>query len=164
MKWKWVCALLVATLGAGVYAGDVMATPSSGVTTTVLARSVAGSLQVSGQQVSPQWRALVKTDGTTDLYVVDNKFAAGSSSGWHTHPGPSLILVASGQVTNYFGNDPTCTGQTYRAGQSFIDPGGATIHDVRNETGEPAETIAVQLLPKDAPRKIDEPAPGNCPF
>jgi hypothetical protein len=34
---------------------------------------------------------------------------------------------------------------------------------LRNDTGLPAETVAVQLLPKDAPRKIDVPtAPQNC--
>jgi hypothetical protein len=33
---------------------------------------------------------------------------------------------------------------------------------LRNETGAPAETIAVQLLPKDAARRIDVPDPGNC--
>ena len=28
----------------------------------------------------------------------------------------------------------------------------------------PAETIAVQLLPQGSVRRIDVPAPGNCPF
>jgi hypothetical protein len=35
---------------------------------------------------------------------------------------------------------------------------------LKNQTTAPAETVAVQLLPKDAPRRIDVPvAPGNCP-
>jgi hypothetical protein len=63
------------------------------------------------------------------------------------------------------GDDPTCTPHTYSAGQGFIDPGSGDVHILRNESGAPAETMAVQLLPKDAPRKIDiVPAPGNCPF
>jgi hypothetical protein len=66
-------------------------------------------------------------------------------------------------VTNYVGDDPSCTPHTYTAGEGFIDPGGGDVHLLRNETGAPAETIAVQLLPKDAVRRIDVPAPGNCP-
>jgi hypothetical protein len=37
------------------------------------------------------------------------------------------------------------------------------VHMLRNETNAAAETIAVQLLPKDASRRIDAPAPANCP-
>jgi hypothetical protein len=72
--------------------------------------------------------------------------------------------VVSGTVTNYRGDDPSCTPHAYTAGAGFTDPGGRDVHLLRNETGAPAETIAVQLLPKDAERRIDAPAPGNCPF
>jgi hypothetical protein len=35
---------------------------------------------------------------------------------------------------------------------------------LRNDTGDtPAETIAVQLLPKDAARRIPADAPSGCP-
>jgi hypothetical protein len=37
------------------------------------------------------------------------------------------------------------------------------VHMLRNESNAPAETIAVQLLPKDAVRRIDAPTPSNCP-
>jgi hypothetical protein len=80
------------------------------------------------------------------------------------HPGPGLILVVAGTVTNYTGDDPSCTGHPYSAGQWFIDT-GTDVHILRNEGSVRAETIAVQLLPKDATRKIDvTPGPGNCPF
>jgi len=68
-------------------------------------------------------------------------------------------------VTNYEGDDPNCTPPAYSAGDGFLDPGGGHVHQLRNETGALAETIAVQLLPKAAERRIDVPvAPGNCPF
>jgi quercetin dioxygenase-like cupin family protein len=98
------------------------------------------------------------------VYVVDNKLAPSGTTGWHKHPGPSLILVVAGTVTNYMGDDPTCTGHAYTAGTGFIDAGGNDVHTLRNEGSTTAETIAVQLLPRDAVRRIDEPAPGNCPF
>ena len=96
--------------------------------------------------------------------MVDNKLAPRGTTGWHSHPGPSLILVVAGTVTNYMGDDPTCTGHDYTAGTGFIDAGGNDVHMLRNNGSAQAETIAVQLLPKDAVRRIDEPDPGNCHF
>ena len=96
--------------------------------------------------------------------MVDNKFAPGGTTGWHSHPGPSLIFVVSGTITNYLAKDPTCTGHPYSAGSGFTDPGGASIHMLRNEGMVPAETVAVQFLPTGADRRIDEPDPGNCKF
>ena len=61
-------------------------------------------------------------------------------------------------------DDPSCMPHVYSAGSGFVDPGGDETHILRNEGSVQAETIAVQFLPKDAVRRIDEPAPGNCPF
>jgi quercetin dioxygenase-like cupin family protein len=95
---------------------------------------------------------------------VSNKFAPGGQSGWHTHPGPSLITVKAGTVTAYSGDDPSCTPHVYAAGTGFIDPGGGHVHLLRNEGSVEAETVAVQILPAGAERRIDAPIPGNCPF
>jgi len=116
-----------------------------------------------GKTLPDRWFASLKTQGRSDVYVVDNKFSPGATSGWHSHPGPSLILVVSGTVTNYTGDDPGCSPRTYSAGTGFVDPGGEDAHMLRNETADPAETIAVQLLPTGAPRKTDATAPANCP-
>jgi quercetin dioxygenase-like cupin family protein len=165
MKSRWVYALLVAVLATGVYTGNVLATPSSGVTTTILAKSLVEDFDVNAHTIPARlWRARIKTHGLSDVYVVDNKIAPRGTTGWHSHPGPSLILVVAGTVTNYMGDDPACTGHAYQAGSGFIDPGGNDVHMLRNEGSAQAETIAVQLLPKDADRKIDKPDPGNCHF
>jgi quercetin dioxygenase-like cupin family protein len=163
MKSKWICALLVAALGTAAYAGNVLATPSSGLTTTILAKSLFNDFEVNARTIPDHlWRARIRTHGQSDVYVVDNKLAPGGTTGWHSHPGPSLILVVAGTVTNYMGDDPACTGHDYSAGAGFIDPGGQDVHTLRNNGSVQAETVAVQLLPKDAVRKIDKPNPGNC--
>ena len=104
------------------------------------------------------------TTSASDVWVTRNAIAPGGQSGWHTHPGPSLILVTAGEIVAYEGDDSTCTPKHYTAGQGFIDPGGTHVHLLRNETSAPAETVAVQFLRKDAMRRDDRPAPGNCPF
>jgi hypothetical protein len=46
----------------------------------------------------------------------------------------------------------------------FVDAGGDHVHNIRTEgTGE-ARTIAVQLIPADAVRRIDAAASEHCPF
>ena len=164
MKSKWICALLVGILGTAVYSGTVLATPSAGVKTTILAKSVFEGFDINAHTVpARRWRARIKTHGLSDVYVVDNKIAPGGTTGWHSHPGPSLIQVVAGTVTNYEGDDPSCTPHVYTAGMGFVDAGGKDVHMLVNEGSVPAETIAVQLLPQDAVRRIDAPDPGNCP-
>jgi quercetin dioxygenase-like cupin family protein len=158
----------IAAVGALVAAALVVvparATPSSGVTTTILTKSLFDEIHVKARaHTADLWKAQLKTHGQSDVYVVDNKFPPGASTGWHSHPGPSLILVVTGTVTNYPGDDPSCPPHTYSAGAGFLDPGGGHVHMLRNETGAPAETIAVQLLPKDAARRIPADAPSDCP-
>lgn len=166
MKSKWILALLVGVLGSAVYAADVLATPASpppALTTTILGQSLFNSFRVDGHAFAPYWRARLETHGLSDVYVVDNKFMPGATTGFHSHPGPSLILVINGTVTNYAGDSPRCTPHSYTAGQGFIDAGGSDVHMLRDDSSLPAETIAVQFLPHAAPRKIDEPQPSNCP-
>jgi hypothetical protein len=169
MKPKWILALLAAALGVGLYTTTVHATPST-VTTTILAKSRFAAIDLKAHSIPARlWRAKIKTHGSSDVYVVDNKLAAktattpGGTTGWHSHPGPSLIQVVAGTVTNYEGDDPNCTPHVYTAGMGFVDAGGKDVHMLVNEGSVPAETIAVQLLPQDAVRRIDAPDPGNCP-
>lgn len=165
MRKKLLWALLTGVFAVAVYAGTVFATPQSGVTTSTVAKSTFDGMDLSAHaHPASVWQARLKTMGLSDFYVVDNVFAPGGTTGWHSHPGPSLIFVVSGTVTNYHGDDPTCTGQSYSAGSGFVDAGGDDVHILRNEGTVPAETVAVQLLPQGATRKIDKPDPGNCPF
>ena len=113
MKRKWVWILLVVILGAAAFAGNVLATPASGQGTTILAKATFGQLDLKAKTIPADlWQAEIKTKGPSDVYVVDNKFAVGGTTGWHSHPGPSLIFVVAGTITNYMGDDPTCTGRS----------------------------------------------------
>lgn len=168
MKSKWVCAALVAALASAVYAANVMATSPSGFTGTTLAKARYGEIFSHVRTQSPRfWNEVIKTEGASNLYVQQNTWQPGGSTGWHTHPGPSFVIVTQGSVTAYDGDDPTCTPHVYTAGtatNAFIDPGGGHVHIVRDETGAVAQAIAVQLIPADATRRQDAPDPGNCPF
>jgi quercetin dioxygenase-like cupin family protein len=163
MKAKAGVAVLAGLLALGLYAGNIFATSASGLTTSTIARSSFEPLKVSAQSdPADEWHVWMKTHGVSDFYVIDNKIAPGGTTGWHSHPGPSLIYVVSGEVTNYLGDDPACTPHVYTAGQGFVDAGGSDVHMLRNNGAVVAETVAVQFLQKGATRRIDEPNPGNC--
>ena len=110
------------------------------------------------------WLSLQKTEGSSDLYVQQNTWQPRGSTGWHTHPGHSMIIVTKGTVTTYEGDDPDCMPHVYKQGMTFVDPGGEHVHIIRNESDSPAQTIAVQLTPAGTARRIDVATPGNCPF
>ena len=94
--------------------------------------------------------------------MVGNTFAAnGGTSGWHSHPGPSLIFVTAGTVTTYMSDGHHCMQQDYTVGQGFVDPGGAgNMHMIKNNGSVEAKTVAMQLVPAGAARRIDADNPA----
>ena len=86
----------------------------------------------------------MKTTGATDIHVLSNRIAPGGSFGWHSHPGPSFVIVKSGTATVYLGADPTCKPHRFRAGSGFVDK-GLDVHVVRNEGNVDLVTVVVSL-------------------
>lgn len=156
------------------YAARLLATPAAGFVGTTIAAGRFGDINVFNSLIPPNfwkdrhhsdvWLSWQKTKGNSDVYVQSNVWQPGGSTGWHTHPGHSLIIVTAGEVTAYEGDDPKCKPTVYTVGMGFVDPGGGHVHNLRNEGAIEARTVAVQLIPADATRRVDAPDPGNCPF
>jgi quercetin dioxygenase-like cupin family protein len=151
----------VALVASALSAAPAGATSASGFTATQIAKGVYGEMDLNADK-DARWDLKLKTKADSDVYVTRNAIAAGGQSGWHTHPGPSLITVTVGEITVYEAD--LCTPRVYRAGEGSIDLGSGHVHLIRNETGSAAETVVVQIIPKDATRRIDEPVPNNCNF
>ncbi|MGQ0601185.1 MAG: cupin domain-containing protein [Anaerolineales bacterium] len=153
-----VVAILAVLVGSAVWAGTSQATPGSGVTVQLLgAGSLAYPVQVKIKDGSKN------TMKVTQIQTYKITLAPSGYTGWHQHGGPHMIVVASGSLTYYEGDDPTCTGVVYSAGSAILDPGFDT-HFVRNEGTEDVVTYVTQLLPAGGVFRIDVPAPGNCDF
>ena len=152
--------------------GKALATESEGYKSTSLAQGRFREIDVNSTfQGGPEaagdkeaWQVLQQTKGLSDVYVQSNTWAPGGSTGWHMHPGHSLIIVTAGTVTDYEGHDPECRPHVYTNGMGFVDPGGEHVHNLRNEGDVEARTIAVQFIPADAARRIDVADPGTCHF
>lgn len=156
------------------HAGKVSATTASGFVGTTVAKGTLAAFDVSNRIVLPSttgekedakvWVSKQKTNKPSDLYVQSNVWQPGGTTGWHSHPGHSLIIVTAGTITDYESDDPTCSPKVYSAGMSFVDEGGSHAHVIRNETTDVAQSIAVQLIPAGATRRIDvATVPANCP-
>jgi hypothetical protein len=168
--------LALAAIGAAFYAGTVFATGSNGYVGHTLATARYGDIfSHVNSKITGHWNELIKTEGPSDLFVQENTWDPTTcnpapctpTTGWHTHPGPSFVIVTQGTVTNYNGDDPDCTPNVYTAGtdhNAFIDPGDGSVHMIRDESGQIAKTIAVQLIPAGATRRQDIADPGNCHF
>jgi hypothetical protein len=174
VKSKWALALIVGLVGVAAYASNVRATPATpqAFSGSTLAKATFDEID-SHVVAEPGWQEKIKTHGASDLYVQQNTWDPAlcggciPSTGWHTHPGPSLITVTQGSVTVYDGDDPTCTPHVYianTANNAFVDDGGGHVHLIRNESGTVAKAIAVQLIPAGAGRRDDSPDPGTCSF
>jgi quercetin dioxygenase-like cupin family protein len=158
---------LAAILGAAftaLYVAGAFATPSSGFTSVDVSKGRFEALAVnaSGEDITG---LRLETTGESDFYVVENTVAPGGLSGWHTHPGPSLVTVKSGTASFYDSDDASCTPRVYAAGSGFIDRGNGHVHLVRNEGDVDLVLITVQLFPADAAaRRIDVEGLTNCSF
>ena len=173
MRKRLVCLVLLSLTSAATAlydSGKALATKAEGYKSTSLAVGRFGDVDVlhsfprglRAEENSGLSRP--ETEGLSDAYVQSNVWAPGGSTGWHSHPGHSLIIVTAGTVTDYEGHDPDCKPHRYKTGMGFLDPGGDHIHILRNEGDVEAKTIAVQLIPADAARRIDVVDPGNCHF
>ena len=177
-KLTWLLLLSAAIVFTALYhTTKVLATPANaGFVATTLAMGTFGEIEVFNHLalIPPDskeerhkrniWLSWQKTKGSSDLYVQSNVWQPGGSTGWHTHPGHSLIIVTEGTVTAYEGDDPDCKPHVYTRGMGFVDPGGDHVHILRNEGDVVAKTTAVQLIPAGAARRIDVADPGNCTF
>lgn len=163
-------ALTAALIGVVALGGIALATAPSGVVSTTFAVGRFTNIAANSRtDINPNpkrthfWRARIKTNGATDVYILENRIAPGGNFGWHSHPGPSLVIVKSGTLTLYKGDDPTCTPEVIQAGSGFVDDGG-DVHIVRNEGSVETVVYVTSLVPAGFERRIDQPSSGFCGF
>lgn len=159
-----LAAVTAAGCTAAAVVGTVLATPGSGAVGTVMARAwLTDEVDIKIKlRDEPE---VIHVKGTAETFMQRITFAPGGHTGWHSHPGPAIALVTSGELTLYSGDDPSCAGRTYTAGQAFVDSGQGHVHLARNlRLDQPAEVWVTYLdVPQGAVR-IDAANPGFCPF
>ena len=105
------------------------------------------------------YRVLEGEVAPVDVAVVDLTFQPGATTGWHVHPGVTLVAVKRGTVTRTLAHG--CKRERFQAGQAFVEEPNV-VHMVRNKGTVPAETIVTFVVPVGAPPLTPEPAPAGC--
>jgi quercetin dioxygenase-like cupin family protein len=167
MKRSALITLAFAAVVALLSAGSTWATPGMGVTATLLQRAT----------TDDRIKFKTKRGESSDLLVQHVALQPGGFSGWHSHPGPKLGAVKSGEIAYYtVASDhergdqhgrrgtPHCTVQFFYAGDAFVVEAHKP-HYIRNEGAVVYEDYSTFVLPVGVPARTDEPAPAasNCP-
>jgi quercetin dioxygenase-like cupin family protein len=105
--------------------------------------TLAGSTSLNVLSVDAFTRAIDQAHGTNGI-LQHGRFAPGQSTGWHTHPGPNIVFVASGSFTLI---DEHCIETRYGPGQGFAT--GLDTHEAIAGS-EGADYYGVYFLPADA--------------
>jgi quercetin dioxygenase-like cupin family protein len=134
---------------------------SMALTGVAVATGPTGSVvaEVIGAGSMPTGVGFAATPGTNTI-VADFTFGPNSSTGWHTHPGKTLVTVKSGTFTVYHARD--CAPNVYGPGDAFVEL-PSTVHVGRNETAGTVELGVVFFgVPIGASPRVDQPQPGGC--
>jgi hypothetical protein len=177
-----ILAILALSGAAVIAVGVALGTPGQGVTPGPFhARGSAPSLRINDESM----RLSLKAKSPLDVQVVSATIAPNGFTGWHTHNGPSIAIVKSGQLTAYVpassrrgdddddddngGRGPACEVSVYNAGTAFVHPKGP--HNYKN-TARAADGTAVAtefyifyfLPPGTSPAPDNTtPVPAGCP-
>ena len=100
----------------------------------------------------------LEADRKIDVAVVRVTYPTGSTSGWHRHPGPTVVTVVEGTFT--FVSDD-CRRRRLAPGDTFVENGGVReVGRLNNWSGAPGEIVVTFFAPQGAdPLTIPAPAP-----
>lgn len=145
----------------GVLAGTTaaVATPPSGLTSQLLAR---GSWDRQDRRDFIE-SLEEKRKVASDVATVQATLALGGTTGWHAHPGPSVVVLKSGTltITEATGRGCGISEVTAATGPKvFFHP--EEVHKFDNTGGTIAELYITYFVPTAVPLLIDAPAPAPC--
>ncbi len=131
-----------------------------------LALGIIGSAvgQVSPLQImalalgsSDEHNVQLHVQGPSDVLQTLLVFQPGGQTGWHTHPGPVVVIVKSGALTEIHSNGCVTVHPT---GSAFFETKGE-VHNAINQTGVVSEVYATFLSPAGAQPLIPASDPGG---
>ena len=148
-------------------AGAALATPPSGIVSgTVVARaSFVDSVDMKLKIQGADFQEIIHAPQLQETVLQQIIIAPGGTTGWHSHPGPVVVLIKSGALTFYSAEDPTCTPRTYTAGQAIVDSGQGHVHMARNLGSQNVELWVTYFdVPPGGAFRLDAADPGHCGF
>ena len=99
-----------------------------------------------------------------EVVVQEITIAPGGTTGWHSHPGPVVVVVKAGTLTYVRAVGGECIETPYPANTAFVDPGQGHAHTAFNFGAENLVLIATYFdVPVGGSARIDVPVvPAAC--
>jgi len=120
--------------------------------------------QPSGLQIiplalgySPDNNVILHLKGPTDALQTELVFQAGGETGWHYHPGPVVVMIKSGALTETHSNG--CV-TVHPQGSVFFEMANE-VHNASNETPGVTDVYATFLSPAGSQPLIPAANPGG---
>ena len=123
------------------------------------ARGQGNGLQIIplAQGYSPENSVDLHVNGPSDALTAELVFQPDAETGWHYHPGPVVVVVKSGALT-----------ETHSDGCVTVHPAGSVffekkdvVHNAANQTGGVTEVYATFLFPEGTQPLIPAANPGG---
>lgn len=162
---------LLATLASAaglvlIFAGSAVGTGSPGIVSgPILARGdFVDDVDVKFKLQRDDHTVVANAPSAGEVVVQEITIAPGGTTGWHSHPGPVVVVVKAGTLTFVRDADGECTSTAYGMGSAFVDSGQGHAHTAFNLGTENLVLIATYFdVPTGASQRIDVSAvPAAC--
>ena len=158
MKTKTLVAS-AATLAVTLSAGAARATddpPPPPVSSTLIARGTASELRVRDHSIG----LTLTARQPTDVALVKATIIPGGQTGWHMHPGPSVVIVQAGTLTMRAPHRRHCMEAQFEAGEVFEHPSG--VHNFIAGTGGVEFYVSYFVPAGSSPLLTPASPPAEC--
>lgn len=149
-----------------VFAGTTLGTPGAGVVSApILARGDFDTqVDVKVKFARDGSINVSNAPGAGEVVVQEITIAPGGTTGWHSHPGPVVVVVKQGTLTYVRAVGGECVDTDYSAGTAFVDPGQGHAHTAFNLGSDNLVLIATYFdVPVGGNQRIDVPVvPSAC--
>lgn len=144
-------AIASATILIVAVAGTALGTPASGVLSApILARGgFVDQVDVKFKVRGEHGAVVARADGSGQVVVQEITIGPGGTTGWHSHPGPVVVVVKAGALAFVDEERGVCTETTYPAGTAFVDQGQGSIHAAFNRSS--TENLVLMATYFDVP-------------
>ena len=136
-----------------------LGTPASGVVSApILARGdFIDQVDVKLKFTTAHGTSISSAIEAGEVAVQEITIAPGGTTGWHSHPGPVVVVVKAGALTYVREDHGACLETVYSAGKAFVDPGQGHVHTASNRGTENLVLYATYFdVPAGGSPRIDE--------
>lgn len=119
---------------------------------------VAATFELSFADDEDDEPIVVEMDNASNVIVAEATWTAGARSGWHQHPGMSIVHMVEGEIEFTMADD--CVGRTYSAGDAWIDPGA--VHTADSEDGARAYVLFLGIPEGEPATESIDPESVDC--